>query len=191
MNLERSFDDATLVALMKEGNHLAFQEIYQRHWEKLFAYAYNILRDREMTEELVQDTFVSLWAKRETIFIASSLSGYLYSMTKHAVLNHIRAEKVRTKYAADHSAFLQSLYDNSNVEYQDFADLEKSIEESLAGLSENEQRAFRLSRQQHLPIKEIAKQMNLSTGTVENLLVRVLRRLRSRLLAVVLMFIFF
>jgi RNA polymerase sigma-70 factor (family 1) len=183
MNLEKSFDDATLVALLKEGNHLAFQEIYKRNWEKLFAYTYNILRERSMTEELVQATFVSLWAKRETIFINTSLSGYLYSMVRNEVLNHIRSEKVRSTYASHHADFLKDRADNSNIEYQDFADLERSIQNSLAGLSEKEQLAFKLSRIDHLPIKEIAEQMNLSTGTVENILGKVLKHLRGKLLS--------
>jgi RNA polymerase sigma-70 factor (ECF subfamily) len=45
---------------------MAFDEIYERYWSKLYAYAYNRLRDKETCEEIIQEVFVSLWviAKR-------------------------------------------------------------------------------------------------------------------------------
>lgn len=174
-------DDLTLVNLMKQGNALAFQKIYDSYWEKLFAYTYNRLHIREVSEEVVQDVFFSLWAKRESIIITSSLSAYLYGATKHRLLNELRSAKVRKVYASDYALFVKNLYDNSNVEQQDVNDLQHYIEGTISELPKQCQTVFRLSRQQHLPNQSIAEKLDISTKTVENYLTQALKYIRTSL----------
>jgi RNA polymerase sigma-70 factor (family 1) len=174
-------DDLMLITLLKQGNALAFQKIYNSYWDKLFAYTYNRLHIREISEEVVQDVFFSLWAKRESITITCSLSAYLYGATKHRLLNELRSVKVRKAYAADYTCFVETFYDNSNVEQQDLKDLENSIETSVSELPKQCQAVFRLSRQEHVPIHGIAERLNISTKTVENYLTQALKYLRTSL----------
>jgi len=174
-------DDLMLVNLLKQGNDLAFQKIYNSYWEKLFAYTYNRLHIREASEEVVQDVFFSLWAKREKIIITSSLSAYLYGAIKHRLLNEIRSAKVRKTYAADYASFIENLYDNSNVEHQEIKDLENSIEAKVSELPRQCQAVFRLSRQEHIPNPGIAERLNISTKTVENYLTQALKHIRTSL----------
>src|SRR5688500_481415 len=98
-------DDLMLVNLMKQGNELAFQKIYNSYWEKLFAYTFNRLHIREASKEVVQDVFLSMWEKRQSITINSSLSAYLYTATKHRLLNELRSMKLRKAYASDYVSF--------------------------------------------------------------------------------------
>jgi RNA polymerase sigma-70 factor (family 1) len=174
-------DDLMLVTLLKQGNALAFQKIYNSYWDKLFAYTYNRLHIREISEEVVQDVFFSLWAKRESITITCSLSAYLYGATKHRMLNEIRSAKVRKTYAADYASFIKNVHDNSNAERQDLNDLEHSVEAWISELPKKCQTAFRLSRQEHVPIHGIAERLNISTKTVENYLSQALKYLRTSL----------
>jgi RNA polymerase sigma-70 factor (family 1) len=174
-------DDLMLITLLKQSNELAFQKIYNSYWDKLFAYTYNRLHIREISEEVVQDVFFSLWAKRESITITSSLSAYLYGATKHRLLNELRSVKVRKAYAADFSSFVKTFYDNSNVEQQDLKDLENAIETRVSELPKQCQAVFRLSRQEHIPNQSIAEKLNISTKTVENYLTQALKYLRTSL----------
>lgn len=174
-------NDLVLVDLMRQGNALAFQKIYDAYWEKLFDYTYNRLHIREASEEVVQDVFYSLWANRETIFITTSLSAYLYGATRHRLLNELRSAKVRKAYAADYASFIKHAYDNSNVEQQDVKDLQRLIEARLAELPENCQSVFRLSRQQYIPNQTIAEKLKISTKTVENYLTHALKHIRTSL----------
>ena len=174
-------DDLMLVNLLKQGNELAFQKIYNFYWEKLFSYTYNRLHIREISEEVVQDVFLSLWAKRESIIIVSSLSAYLYGATRHRLLNELRSVKVRKAYASDYSSFIKNLYDNSNVEQQDVKDLEHSIEVRVSELPKQCQAVFRLSRHEYIPNQSIAERLNISTKTVENYLTQALKHIRTSL----------
>lgn len=170
-----------LVNLMKQSNEFAFQKIYNSYWDKLFAYTYNRLHIRETSEEVVQDVFFSLWAKRESIIITSSLSAYLYTATKHRLLNELRSIKVRKNYAADYSLFINNLYDNSNAEQQDANDLVHSIEASVSELPKQCQVVFRLSRQEQIPNQDIAERLKISIKTVENYLTQALKHIRTSL----------
>lgn len=174
-------DDLMLLNLVKQGNELAFQKIYNNYWEKLFAYTYNVLHIREASEEVVQDVFLSLWAKRESIIITSSLSAYLYGTTRHRMLNELRSVKVRKAYASHYAFFVKNLHDNSNVEQQDLNDLEHSIEARILELPKKCQAVFRLSRQEHMPNKSIAERLHISRKTVENYLTHALKYIRTSL----------
>ncbi len=183
------YDDDALFALVKQGNELAFKEIYNRYSKRLFQYIYNHLHVRESSEELVQEVFFALWARRSSIAITSSLSAYLFGASKHKLLNEMRAGKVRKVYAQDFFSFKKQHFDNSNEEWQGLNDLENAIEESLAGLPQKCQTVFRLSRQQHLSISHIASQLQISTKTVENYLTQALKHLRAGLGEFIPMFI--
>lgn len=174
-------DDLMLVTLLKQGNALAFQKIYNCYWEKLFAYTYNRLHIREASEEVVQDVFFSLWAKRDSIVIRSSLSAYLYGATRHRLLNELRSAKVRKIYACDYASFIKNLCDNSNIEQQDVNDLEDFIEARISKLPKQCQAVFRLSRHEYVPNQSIAERLRISTKTVENYLTQALKHLRTSL----------
>ncbi len=171
--------DLILVDLLRQGNELAFQKIYNAYWKKLFAYAYNRLHIREASEEIVQDVFFALWTKRESIIITSSLSAYLFTATRYRLLHEFRSLKVRRSYAADYTSFVKNLYDNSNVEQQDLIDLEHTLESRISELPTQCQTVFRLSRQEHLPNQNIAQRLNISTKTVENYLTQALKYIRT------------
>lgn len=174
-------NELILVDLLKQGNALAFQKIYDAYWEKLFAYTYNRLHVREVSEEVVQDVFYSLWAKRESIMVTSSLSAYLYTATRNRLLNELRSEKVRKAYAAHYASFIKGVHDNSNVEQQDVTDLQRLVEARISELPKNCQSVFRLSRQEYIPNKTIAKRLKISPKTVENYLTQALKHIRTSL----------
>lgn len=174
-------DDLVLVNLMKQGNELAFQKIYNSYWEKLFAYTFNRLHIRAASKEVVQDVFLSMWEKRDVIVINSSLSAYLYAATKHRLLNELRSIKLRKAYASDYVLFVKHLHDNSNIEHQYLIDLHDSLEAAICKLPKQCQIVFRLSRQEHIPNRNIAERLNISVKTVDNYLTQALKCLRASL----------
>lgn len=181
LDVYSAYDDAFLLRHLKQDDERAFQTLYERYWENMYAYVYNRLHDREASEEVVQNVFFSLWEKRHVLEVTSSLPGYLFAASKHGLLNIIRAERVRVSYAADFSVFMAQQHDYSNEEWQNLKDLERAVEESLAQLPEKCRTIFNMSRRQHLSIQKIASQLNLSTKTVENNLTQALKHLRTSL----------
>jgi RNA polymerase sigma-70 factor (family 1) len=166
---------------LNKGDVSAFEQIYQLYWSDLYNFAYNILRDKIVCEEIIQETFFSLWTKREQLQITQSIKAYLFSAVKFQTINYIRSEKVKRAYASSYASFTQVTVDNSNEEHIHMSDLKGMIENEVSKLPEKCQQIFRLSRNEHQSIKNIADLMNISHKTVENQLTKALRQLRSSL----------
>lgn len=171
-----------LVRKMRTGDTAAFEEIYRHYWEDLFRYLYNRLHYHSVSEEIVQEIFLSLWEKRSSLTIHTSLSSYLFRAARYRMLNHIRAEKVRESYAADFlEAQISLISDPMGPQLRYAEDLKNIIEEKLCDLPPKCQTVFRMSRQQHIPNQEIAEELKISKKTVENYLTIALRHLRMHL----------
>ena len=61
------YNNQMLLDLLAESDEVAFTELYNRFWKKLFAIAYNRLNEVQAAEDIVHDVFASLWANREKI----------------------------------------------------------------------------------------------------------------------------
>ncbi|GHN02264.1 DNA-directed RNA polymerase sigma-70 factor [Cytophagales bacterium WSM2-2] len=173
-------DDASLILQLNTGDKEAFETIYDRYSVDLYKFIFSRIRIKEISEEIVQEIFVSLWAKRESLKIAS-LSAYLFSASKYQILTYIRSDKVRKRYAAEFVLYLSGRHDNSIEEFINTSDLNSLIEKAITELPEKCQQVFRMSRFEHLTIKEIAERLNISTRTVENYITQSLRHLRLSL----------
>lgn len=170
--------DAELVSGLAQGDALAFQEIYGRYALPLFRYACSRLKSKEESEEIVQEIFLWLWQKRAALGYVNPLKPYLFAAVRHKIASYIARSVLRDQYAQHYTLF-SARYDNSASELTDISDFDAILEKSIAGLPQNCQTAFRLSRIEHMSIANIAKYMNLSTGTVENYIGQALKHLRQ------------
>ncbi|WP_090609392.1 RNA polymerase sigma-70 factor [Parapedobacter koreensis] len=178
MNLDS--EDSRLLIALQNGDTDAFDSIYHRMAGKLLQYIHSRIHNKEYSEEMVQEIFVSLWVRRQEIDIHSSIDAYLYAAAKYQLLSYIRAENVRHKYA-EHFAIFASMQSENTEELINLTDLKTAIEEHVSQLPPKCQQVFRLSRYSGKTIPEIAQEMSISTRTVENYITQALRHLRQAL----------
>lgn len=174
--------DQALIHKMAEDDQAAFEMIFHRYWEKLFSYLYNRLHNKIASEEIVQEVLISIWEKRKTLSIHTSLSSYLYKAAKYRMLNYIRSEKVRKTYFSDFLETQISLVsDPLGPQLQNVSDLKDLIEKRLQELPPKCREVYRMSREEHIPNQEIADRLRISKKTVENYLTIALKHLRVHL----------
>lgn len=173
-NLEL-WPDSLLVSNMQSNDRAAFGKIYSRYWSKLYLSAYQILRNREAAEDIIQEIFVSLWLKREYTLV-DNLNNYLFTAVRFQVFKAIRDGKMRADLLHD-TDLLVSAHNAENA----FAEKEitQRLDESIEQLPQKCKEIFILSRKEHLSVKEIAERLNISPKTVENQITIALRRLRT------------
>jgi DNA-directed RNA polymerase specialized sigma24 family protein len=88
--MSRNFmEDQHLADLLFHNNTEAFEEIYQRHWFSLYKYALKKLKCTEKAKITVQDVFVRLWDKRNTLPVNFSLSLFLYDQVRKSVIKQL------------------------------------------------------------------------------------------------------
>ena len=180
MAVYSAYTDQELTALLKQGDQLAFTEIYERYKGPLYVHAYNLLRDREEVKDILQQIFSMLWTGRDELEIHSHLSGYLYTAVRNRIFKFIAHKQVASKYVdslADFGSSGECVTDHLARERQLLAIIEKEI----AQLPEKMREIFELSRKQGLSHKEIALQLDLSEKTVRNQINNSLKILRVKL----------
>jgi len=171
-------DDALLLALAAD-DRAAFAEIYERYWYRVFAVAYRKLKSREIAEELVQDLFATLWHKRAEQTI-QQLEYYLLAAINRRVIGYLRAHQVRAAYA-DYCQRYQTEVSLETEHLLAATDLSEAFAKALLRLPEQSREIFRLSRLEHIPVADIAAQLNLSPKAVEYHLTKSLKLLRTYL----------
>jgi RNA polymerase sigma-70 factor (family 1) len=169
--------DNTLVDLLKVKHTGAFEEIYRRYWRPLYSACYKRVQSREISEEIVQDIFTSLWMNRNTAVIAN-LSAYLFTAVKYKVINHLSREMSRTNFTTN---VMQVQNDNSTEETILLDDLNSALEREIEKLPAKRQMIFRLHSKEHLSVKQVASQMGISEKTVENQYGKALKILKVNL----------
>ncbi|HZI24905.1 MAG TPA: RNA polymerase sigma-70 factor [Chryseolinea sp.] len=175
----KAYSDEGLLKLLKQQELGAFEEIYLRYWKKLYSAAYKRVQSREISEELVQDIFTSLWINRHVLKI-EMLSAYLHSAIKYKVINHLEKEMSRRVYAQSQAKSLVSV-ENSTEDSVYLNELNLALEKEIQKLPPKRKQIFKLSRQEHLSIKQVASYLGISEKTAENQLGKALKELKVNL----------
>lgn len=175
--------DFALLDQLREGSGEALAALYGHYARTLYQFVYNRTEGHEISHEIVQEIFLSLWQRREYLIIETSLRQYLFGAAKFKVLDYRRSAQVRKTYAADMKFYFSRRYDNAIDEQIHVDHILQSVEYTLQRLPIRAQTVFRLSRFEHKPIAEIAVQLNISRRTVENYISLVLSRLRPLLIS--------
>ncbi|MEE1945021.1 RNA polymerase sigma-70 factor [Pedobacter sp. KR3-3] len=166
--------DNDLLASLCNNDHSAFEKIYNKYWSKLYVSAFNLLRNRELCEDILQDIFTQLWLKRTTNKI-DNLNNYLLTSVKFQVFKAIRDGKGRTDLLITEEIINDPL---SPENFLNEKELNRILDENIEQLPEKCREIFILSRKNHLTVKQIATRLNISPKTVENQITIAIKRLR-------------
>jgi RNA polymerase sigma-70 factor (ECF subfamily) len=100
MDNYQGYTDAALLALIADGDNLAFAEVYRRYKSALFLHARRILGNDEEAKDVLQELFTTLWTRRSSIDLKTNLSAYLYASVRDRVFDIIAHRKIEEKYIA-------------------------------------------------------------------------------------------
>lgn len=169
--------DKVLIDRLRNGDELALTELYNRFWQLLFVSAYNIIKDKELCEDIIQDIFMNIWHNREKLEINISLKGYMYACARYQVFNQFRKNK--DKIHVELFDNLEERFQHTTPETQIMHDeLVQQVNFIINTLPEKCQLVYKLSREEQLSHKEIAERLNISTKTVENHITKALHTIR-------------
>ena len=78
-------------------NKERFEEIFTKYYSMLCVIAYDYVKDKSLAEEMVSDTFLAIWEKRDSIVVTPAIKYYLIKSTQNTCLQHIRKKKLETQ----------------------------------------------------------------------------------------------
>jgi RNA polymerase sigma-70 factor (ECF subfamily) len=172
--------DAQLFERIKRNDYGAYTQLYNKYQKPLLHFTSGYIQDAYYREEIVQEFFMQLWIKRETIQIRRSLSSYLYRSIRNKILNHIRNQSTYKKYF-----FLADLPDIRSEEDIhrgiDSSDLAKDIDHLLYQMPDKYKEVYVLRVRHRLTIKRTAQMLNRSINTVDKQIRKVIAVLQEHL----------
>lgn len=162
---ERNLTDSELIVLIATGNTRAFEAIYTRYWKKLYAFIYRNLHSKEEEEGILHEVFLSLWNNRNDATI-NNLGIYLFIATRNQINKFIRSQINFRRYREFQ---IMSRIDEMTTTDDAFNELDftTKLEEVLAKMPEKTATVFKLSKLEQLPVKEIAKRLEMSEKSIE------------------------
>jgi len=163
---------------------ISFEEIYRQYWSKLYIYAFNVLRERDLCEDIVQQVFTDLWAKRHDVQI-SNIHSYLHQSVKYQIFNHFRESKYKNQLLMEFD--LINTQDRIDESYEK-QELKNQIKEVIYQLPEQRRVIFEMSRYEGLSNKEISEHLSISVQTVKNQISESLKFIRKSLNSMFLLF---
>ncbi len=154
-----------------------FSVLFDKHYIRLYNYAFKVLKNKEVSEELVQETFIKLWENIAQISPEDrSIASFLIITLKNKIVDNYRKDQVRTKHNN-----LYYLQQETQIDMNNDWELGQEINTIYNALPENTLHIFRLSREKGLTYKEIAKLKTISIKTVESHISKALEIFRSEL----------
>lgn len=177
MNAYNTLTDQQLTELLRQDDEGAFSFIYDRHWKSIYQACYNRLGDRELSKDIIQDIFTSLWNRRADIGI-DNLSAYLHTAVKFQVLR-VASRSTRTIFVPTFEQLItQPIDDNNPVEEREILHL---LQLFIDALPEKRRIIFNMHYRENKTTAAIAAELGISQKTVLNQLNNAEIALRARL----------
>lgn len=164
---------------LQDNDQAALKELFDSFYVPLTRFGSRLVADPMTAEEIVQDLFVSIWAKRHSLEIRGAWEPYLYRSVRNRCINHLNSKAHRTSSAFEDSETLQQTH--STLQDHESGELTGLIEKGLENLPRQTSTIFALSRNAGLTHAEIAAKLNVSVKTIEYHVSRALTSLRKYL----------
>lgn len=165
-----------------------FSKVFTDYRQRFVLFANTYLRDKSLAEDVVMDSFMYYWEKRDSLATDSNIPAYILTVVKHKCLNHLRSKIIRVKVEKgliDHNERILK----TNIEMLEVFDphelfseeIQMLVNEAISALPNRTRDIFLRSRYQNQNYKEIADDLNITVKSVEFEVSKAMKVLRVQL----------
>ena len=184
--------DADVVALAQKGREPAYRELIRRYERPVFSLVYRMVRDRELAEDLTQDTFVKVLSHIEKYRSEFKFSSWLFKIANNVAIDHLRRRQLdtismegsphaTTSDLAEATSFELATQDETPLQELEARELGSEIERAIAHLRPEYRACILLRHVEDKSYEEIAATLDLPLGTVKTYIHRARHELRKLL----------
>jgi RNA polymerase sigma factor (sigma-70 family) len=168
-----------IVALFKTNPQKAVKLFFNRYYHKLNYFGRSLIDDRFAVEEIVNDSFVSLWKLRNNFFTDHDVRAFLYITVRHACYNFTR--KLRSDNAKE-AGYLKTVNEQTDENTEadiDYKIVVPALLRSTDKLSEKRKLIFDLIFEEGLTTQQIVAKLELSDSTIRVQKFNIISQLRQ------------
>ena len=160
---------------MERRNESAYIELFDQHYKYLYAIAYNYVLDRDVADDMVQETFIHLFDNIDKISEVKNLIGYLRVSVRNRCISHLRQMDVEDAHKILYQKEMELVgADESNSE-----DLSILAHQLLESLPRSCKRICKLRFLDGYKIDEISEKLSLSRNTIKVQIHRGVSKIKS------------
>jgi RNA polymerase sigma-70 factor, ECF subfamily len=180
-------NDKELLERLKKDDEIAFKVIFNKYYPRLYYFILEFVPMNDIAENIVQDTFFTLWNKRHELTDNTNFGAYLFTVAKNNCIYNLRNQKYRKKLFIEN--YISENEINTNIDVLSsidssayvFEEIEKIIRETLDELPPQCRKVFMLSRFEEKKNKEIADELSISVKVVEKHITKGLKLFKAAL----------
>jgi RNA polymerase sigma-70 factor (ECF subfamily) len=188
----RNLPDADLVSLAQEGREAAYRELVRRYERPVFSLIFRMVRDREISEDLAQDTFIKVLNHIDKYRPEFKLSSWLFKIANNVAIDFLRKRQLDTisidgsPHAATAAEVEATSIDvaarqETALEEMEARELGSAIERAIKALRPEYRACIMLRHVEGRSYEEIAATLDLPLGTVKTYIHRARHQLRDAL----------
>ena len=165
------------------GSYDAFTSLYHIYAPQLYAFIFSLTESTNITSDIVQETFVKIWVKREEIREDLSFKSFIFTIAKNDLMNEFRRQ-LRNPVFTDYMSLKisEELFEDNQAECSlDFDDFNRSLQQAKKKISPRQAQIFELNKEFGLSIEEIATKLNIKEQVVRNQLSLALSTIRREM----------
>lgn len=161
----------------EELTRAEFEVLFRQYYKTIRNFIYYRCGDREMSEDIAQETFVKLWEVRDRVE-RKTVKSYLYTIAQNTTINQQKRQQLLYKFQKR----ITTQLDNDNPEkLAEMAQYEERLQSVIASLPDGGREVFLMNRLEDLTYQEIADRLGLSVKAIEKRMSKVLRIIREQL----------
>lgn len=148
-------------------NQARLEYLFNKYYEKLCQFSYSIVKNNDISKDIVQDFFVKYWEKYQHLDQPDNFEAYAYVSVKNRSLNYIESEQVKQRHK---QGIEQSLYsDDDDLQHRnnENEDYRARLLTAISQLPEQRRKVFTMSAVEGLKYADIAKKLDISINTVK------------------------
>lgn len=173
------YSEEELLTLVAGGNQHAFTKLFEKYQNKVYKTAYYYLQSHAFAEEIVQEVFIKIWQKRDTLQSVSYFNTWLLTLSKNFIIDQLR------KKASEENA-LQQLTEHETATTENTADYkarqyqyQRLLQDAMNNLSSQQLHIYKMAREEGLTYEQIGAKLSLSPLTVKTHMSRALQSIRK------------
>ncbi len=149
------------------------------YYSELCSYIYSLSRDKQLTEDIVQNVMLKIWKNREKLNINTSIKNYLYKSCYYELVDNYKRNKKELNYLQQVQNEVLEIF---SEEEEDFIKKQiKKVQAEVDKLPPKCKEVFVLNKIEGLKYREVADQLGVSVKTVEAQLSKAMTRIREAL----------
>lgn len=163
------------MSVNSHNDPIDFNDLFRYNYRPLCLYVLHYLQDVDLAEDIVQESFTTLWEKLQEGTHVQNRRSYLYMMVRNRCLDHLRKKGIPTESIKPYDTY--GIIDDDDA--QERSQTEAHLWTAIDSLPDKCREIFILNKRDGLKYEEIADELGLSVNTVRNQISKALKILKD------------